>query len=1184
MIPSKIFAGVHFVLVGFDSISHQQVRSRMVEAGGVYVGRYSPDCTHAIVDKAVYDDPICVAARSDGKTLVTALWVYHSFDVGMPVDPALIMYRPLRDLTGIPGAKSLVVCLTGYQGHERDDIMVMVDLMGANFSKPLVANKVTHLICYKFEGMKYDLARQIKRIKLVNHRWLEDCLRTWQILPEDDYDKSGYELDMMEAQAKDSEDEAQDMDTEQTRGKGMVSTSGLLSVSKMEAKPDQVSREGTPVRLLEVPGSFVPGTAGKICTELNSMGRTPLPENVISDLTPASKVDEKSPSPNASKFTTLSYSRKTPRKAILPVESVQTESKAQISVIRDFDNKVHVSDSFSMSSCNMDVDGTTSNDKRSPLKEILSCPDDGRSYSLSEKRKVAIFVGSSKLQRTDNNLDVSSDGVVVNRTKERPPEPSMNELVKVSGHSPGKKSGYADTTTDLNPLKSSPAKVCSPITSEIEQVCSKIGPQISSEKRNITCMDSNPEVKDLHSNRPENAVNDSTMVQNGLQDEAPPPETKVHEVERCNPMVGLDVPGGEASTRSKPLKRKLLAKKTLGSRPSFGRGKALNQKGSIHIKEKGSAKNHSMSPLGQNETEEPGRFISTERVKVVHPTFDAEMDEDANMANVLESRNEEAYKTRFVDDETEATENVEDKELDAIIDNDKPGDIEVPNSVPTRTGEKVGVQIKQTADDIPGVEEQVVDSGDDKLMSEAENAAGKKNEQSESLLGDNAKGERITSGNKFPSTKTRKKNIPVENSGKGGQRKEAKDELSGKKAKTRNAKGFEVKVDKDIIPAQVDMADNSMGMEKENTPLEIGSINVNNTSKKMVGMSTRKSNIKPQKDDGEDSGSKSVAQIIVKTEPIWFILSGHKLQRKDFRQVIRHLKGRVCRDSHQWSYQATHFIAPDPLRRTEKFFAAAASGRWILKTDYLSASNEAGKFLAEEPYEWHKKGLSEDGAINLEAPRNWRLLRERTGHGAFHGMRIIIYGECIAPPLDTLKRVVKAGDGTILATSPPYTRFLQSGVDFAIVSSGMPRVDIWVQEFLRNEIPCVLADYLVDYVCKPGYSLDRHVQYNTLAWAEKSLKNLVTRMEEVVENPTSEENDDDITCQVCGSRDRGEVMLICGDENGSSGCGIGTHIDCCDPPLEEIPQEDWFCPNCRNKNGQNAQKNSRKPISRLKRK
>ncbi|KAE8657633.1 hypothetical protein F3Y22_tig00116984pilonHSYRG00048 [Hibiscus syriacus] len=60
---------------------------------------------------------------------------------------------------------------------------------------------------------------------------------------------------------------------------------------------------------------------------------------------------------------------------------------------------------------------------------------------------------------------------------------------------------------------------------------------------------------------------------------------------------------------------------------------------------------------------------------------------------------------------------------------------------------------------------------------------------------------------------------------------------------------------------------------------------------------------------------------------------------------------------------------------------------------------KAGKFLAEEPYEWHKNGLSEDGAINLEAPRKWRQLRERTDHGAFYGMRIIVYGECIAPPL-----------------------------------------------------------------------------------------------------------------------------------------------------------------------------------------
>lgn len=36
------------------------------------------------------------------------------------------MYRPLRDLNGIPGAKGLIMCLTGYQRQDRDDIMVCI--------------------------------------------------------------------------------------------------------------------------------------------------------------------------------------------------------------------------------------------------------------------------------------------------------------------------------------------------------------------------------------------------------------------------------------------------------------------------------------------------------------------------------------------------------------------------------------------------------------------------------------------------------------------------------------------------------------------------------------------------------------------------------------------------------------------------------------------------------------------------------------------------------------------------------------------------------------------------------------------------------------------------------------------------------------------------------------------------
>lgn len=145
----------------------------------------------------------------------------------------------------------------------------------------------------------------------------------------------------------------------------------------------------------------------------------------------------------------------------------------------------------------------------------------------------------------------------------------------------------------------------------------------------------------------------------------------------------------------------------------------------------------------------------------------------------------------------------------------------------------------------------------------------------------------------------------------------------------------------------------------------------------------------------------------------------------------------------------------------------------------------------------------------------------------------------------------------------------------------MPRVDLWVQEFLKHEIPCVLADYLVEYVCKPGFSLERHVLYGTHAWAERSFANLQCRAEEIIDNPPEigDGDDNDKACQVCGSRDRGDVMLICGDESGSVGCGVGTHIGCCDPPLAEVPEEDWFCPKCsKTRNCSNSPKKRKKGV------
>ncbi|TVT99249.1 hypothetical protein EJB05_55395, partial [Eragrostis curvula] len=311
---------------------------------------------------------------------------------------------------------------------------------------------------------------------------------------------------------------------------------------------------------------------------------------------------------------------------------------------------------------------------------------------------------------------------------------------------------------------------------------------------------------------------------------------------------------------------------------------------------------------------------------------------------------------------------------------------------------------------------------------------------------------------------------------------------------------------------------------------------------------------------GNDCGISNVL------EPTWFILSGHRLLRKEYMSILKRLKGRVCRHSHHWSFQATHLVTTE-LRRTEKFFAAAAAGRWILKPEYLTACNNAGKFLEEEPFEWHGHGLNSSETISLDAPRKWRQQKQRTGHGAFYGMQIIVYGECIAPTLDTLKRAIRSGDGTVLATSPPYTRFLKSNVDFAVVSEGMPRVDGWIQEFMRHNIPCITADYLVEYVCKPGHPLTKHVLYNMHDLAEKSLQKLMKHQHDGIGADTGEASEGyeaDLSCSACGSNDRDRLMLKCGSDGNPAGCGVTVHVDCCNPPVEAaaVPAGNWLCPKC----------------------
>ncbi|XP_037087417.1 PHD and RING finger domain-containing protein 1-like [Pollicipes pollicipes] len=52
------------------------------------------------------------------------------------------------------------------------------------------------------------------------------------------------------------------------------------------------------------------------------------------------------------------------------------------------------------------------------------------------------------------------------------------------------------------------------------------------------------------------------------------------------------------------------------------------------------------------------------------------------------------------------------------------------------------------------------------------------------------------------------------------------------------------------------------------------------------------------------------------------------------------------------------------------------------------------------------------------------------------------------------------------------------------------------------------------------------------------------------------QEDDPVYCEVCGRCDREDRLLLC------DGCDAGYHLDCLEPPLDAVPVDEWFCPEC----------------------
>lgn len=986
-------------------------------------------------------------------------------------------------------------------------------------------------------GEKFNLAKQLG-LKLVNHQWLEDCLRTWALLSEEDYSRSGLEVELSEAEAKDSEDDGILKSTtfapKVLNGAVTACLEGVREEVKLQMRMENAEKGF----LLEHCLQEGRKTSVHVSPSLVSPRKSTV-TRIDGDVQKANTRDaslcEMQVERREADLTSPLVLRAKRMKAVGSPE-MASNSKRQNFVENADDN----------GGINGEVNNQHGDERHSAEEAVCDMQLDGPDSGFSCKtEKVIKLTTPSKVNINIANMQLVSKSPVSKKDENRALSPNTGGTTcNVVAHeeenttsallsagtpqtAPGKKhstllgTGLDSVISNIEGLlnsKDGTENIQKGITDEdlmevteteftpgtgAQRVHTLLPPAstLSKEHESLLQINCSSAGKSTEVRRPSKNIRKSKL--------------KAAQKVLCMESNSVHSSPGEMGVGNLPLKGSLPESNIEKAGENVNQGRDFRKVGEeqnivctnqmheskLLNEDNGNVEVHHTGELGQNAKTSAKASVNKKQGKL----------QKKSKLKISEKSRSLTREIMVLDKENAAQLMALDKKKAA--DND------------TLPAESLGKEADNH--NMPS----------NQRSTSNENACGRQGKESKLLNSENC-------------------NMIGRSRGKIGQPAKAVSEGSGTRKQGKLSKKPDLISTKKMKPLTVEKAI----LDKENAVVHQSQDTKGEPKSPHEALVVRKSHKKVVCPDNMSQTTKTTSQRC-------FALSGHRLEIKPLQALVKKLGGKLCRDSHQWSHQTTHLVIAGQLRRTEKLFAAAAAGRWILREEYLKDSSEAGVFLDEKNYEWHGSGMTKDGSISFDAPRKWRELRENTGWCALEGLRVLLYGECIIPSLDTLRRAIRAGGADLVATCPPYTRFLASKVDFAIVNPGTPKNDYWIQEFLSHSVACVTTDFFVDFVCKPSSCLDRHILYDT----HNLVQVLVTRLQasnmgakmdkkgssDVVEECGGEE----ISCVICGRSDREDVMLLCGDDNGS-GCGTAMHIDCCKPPLAKVPAHDWYCAQC----------------------